>query len=126
MILGFEPSAASDDRVARLQSLWTDWVDGLLSLPINLPGFSKAWPLWMTHARTWAASKTVSAHSKVCLSSSSLAGRAKQCRYSLRHLSVGWPAGQAQVSHRINKGSAFAFSPWREAVQAMSVLHRSG
>ncbi|KAL3153515.1 hypothetical protein ABBQ38_011847 [Trebouxia sp. C0009 RCD-2024] len=40
MILGFEPSATSDDRVARLQSRFNDWVEGLLSLPINLPGFT--------------------------------------------------------------------------------------
>lgn len=41
MILGFEPSATTDDRLAKQQSLWTDWVAGLAGLPINLPGFSK-------------------------------------------------------------------------------------
>lgn len=55
MILGFEPSATSDDRVARLQSRFNDWVEGLLSLPINLPGFSKACLQWLSGPHTWAA-----------------------------------------------------------------------
>ena len=42
MILGFEPSATTDDRLAKQQSLWTDWVEGNSCLPIKLPGTSKA------------------------------------------------------------------------------------
>ena len=42
MILGFEPSLLTDDVLARQQLLWRDWLDGLISLPINLPGFGKA------------------------------------------------------------------------------------
>ena len=45
LILGFEPSAVTDELVARQQLLWKDWVEGLLSLPINLPGFGNACPL---------------------------------------------------------------------------------
>ena len=45
LILGFEPSAVTDELVARQQLLWKDWVQGLVSLPINLPGFGNACPL---------------------------------------------------------------------------------
>lgn len=45
LILGFEPSAVTDELVARQQLLWKDWVEGLVSLPINLPGFGNACPL---------------------------------------------------------------------------------
>ena len=45
LILGFELSAVTDELVARQQHLWQDWLDGLVSVPINLPGFSNARPL---------------------------------------------------------------------------------
>ena len=45
LILGFESSAVTDELVARQQHLWQDWLDGLVSIPINLPGFSNAHPL---------------------------------------------------------------------------------
>ena len=45
LILGFELSAVTDELVARQQHLWQVWLDGLVSVPINLPGFSNARPL---------------------------------------------------------------------------------
>lgn len=45
LILGFESSAVTDELVARQQHLWQDWLDGLVSITINLPGFSYAHPL---------------------------------------------------------------------------------
>ena len=40
--MGFEPSATTDDLIARQQSLWKVWLDGFVCLPINLPGLGKA------------------------------------------------------------------------------------
>lgn len=42
LILGFDPSHLTDDHINRQQELWEEWIKGLFSLPINLPGFGKA------------------------------------------------------------------------------------
>ena len=42
MILGFAPSSMTDELLARQQMLWAVWLEGFVSLPINLPGFGEA------------------------------------------------------------------------------------
>lgn len=41
IILGFDDAAIDDELVTRCRSAFRAWVNGLFSLPINLPGFGK-------------------------------------------------------------------------------------
>lgn len=39
LVVGFDKSFVTKELLVRHQKLWADWLDGFISLPINLPGF---------------------------------------------------------------------------------------